>query len=138
MLAVTCSFSLKRRSMLKIVLIKMRFSDLSLNGHLDKYLANLLLTPHSKQSYHFIIFMHSNLSIMKRLFPLITHTPQKKAYVNTISILPFLFTLLLIRTQTSVLISPKVPQELSRQKPINKGLFYKTFSPRNKASQAVS
>lgn len=79
---------------------------------------------------------------MKSLFPVILHTQlyyaQEEAYVNIISMLPFLFMLLLIRMQRSALISLEVPQERRRQKLINTGLFYKIFTPRNKAAQARS
>lgn len=115
MLAVTGSFSLNCRITPKFMLIKMRLPDFFLNGHKTFIMINTrkicqcLLTPSSKRSYQFLIFMHSNFSIMKRLFPLILHTPlyyaQEKASVNIISILPFLFILLLIRTQRSALIS---------------------------------
>lgn len=148
MLVVTCSFFLKCRMMVIFMLIKMRLSDLSLNGHktsiliITRKICLCLPTPSSKQSYQFLIFMHLNFSIMKSLFPLILHTQlyyaQEEAYVNIISMLPFLFILLLIRTQRSALIFLAVPQELYRQKLINKGLFYKIHTPRNKAAQALS
>ena len=108
MLAVTCSFFLNCRVVPKFTLIKMSLSDSSLNSYKTFILINTrkicqcLLTAGSKQLYQLLIFMHSNFSIMKRLFPLILHTAlyyaQEKAYVNIISILPFLFILLLIRT----------------------------------------
>lgn len=133
-LAVMCSFSLKCRIMLEFTFIKMRLSDLSLTGHKTFILINTRrfcqcwLTPSSKQSYQFLIFRSSSFSIMKRLFPLILHTTLlctreslSQHHFNT----AFLFVLLLIRMQRSALTSPELPQELSRQKLINKGCCIK-------------